>query len=61
MKIVLIAILVLIIALIVIMSMKKSNFVNYIAPYARKSQKNWWKRAGWERFGFPYYSYWSEG
>jgi|UniRef100_A0A6C0DYV0 hypothetical protein len=61
MKGVLTLILVLIIILIVIMSMKKTNFVNYVAPYAPKSQKNWWKRAGWERFGFPYYSYWSEG
>jgi hypothetical protein len=27
----------------------------YSAP---SSQKNWWQRVGWERFGFPYYSYW---
>ena len=40
------------------MSISKAKFVNYVAPYARKSQKNWWKRAGWERFGYPYYSYW---
>ncbi len=40
------------------MSIDKSNFVNYIAPYAPQSQKNWWKRSGWERFGFPYYSFW---
>jgi len=54
-------ILVIIIALIIMMTMKKSNFANYVAPYARKSQKNWYKRAGWERFGYPAYSYWSEG
>jgi hypothetical protein len=35
-----------------------SNFVNYVAPYAPQSQKNWWKRSGWERFGFPSYSFW---
>jgi len=40
------------------MSINKSGFVNYIAPYAPKSQKNWWKRPGWQRFGYPYYSFW---
>lgn len=55
---ILIGITVLIIALIVFMSMKKTNFVNYVAPYAPKSQKNWFKRPGWERFGYPYYSFW---
>ncbi len=40
------------------MSMNKSTFVNYVAPYAPKSQKNWFNRAGWERFGYPYYSFW---
>jgi hypothetical protein len=43
------------------MSMKKSNFANYVAPYAPKSQKKWFNRAGWERFGYPAYSYWTEG
>ncbi len=38
--------------------MVKSNFANYVAPYAPKSQKNWWTRTGWERFGYPYYSFW---
>jgi hypothetical protein len=47
-----------IIGLIVVMTMNKSSFVNYVAPYAPKSQKNWFERAGWERFGFPYYSFW---
>jgi hypothetical protein len=51
-------IIVLIIILIALMSMKKTSFVNYVAPYAPKKQKNWWKRAGWERFGYPYYSFW---
>lgn len=46
------------IGLVVSMSINKAKFVNYVAPYAPKSQKNWWKRAGWERFGYPYYSYW---
>ena len=40
------------------MSMNKTTFANYVAPYAKKSQKNWFKRAGWERFGYPYYSFW---
>lgn len=47
-----------VIGLIIFMTMNKSSFVNYVAPYAPKSQKNWFKRAGWERFGYPYYSYW---
>lgn len=54
-------ILVLIIALTVMMSIKKTNFANYVAPYARESQKKWFNRAGWERFGYPSYSYWTEG
>jgi hypothetical protein len=29
-----------------------------VAPYAPKSQKKWWKRDGWQRFGYPYYSFW---
>ena len=40
------------------MSINKAPFANYVDPYARKSQKNWWKREGWERFGYPAYSYW---
>ena len=39
-------------------SMKESSFTNYVAPFAPKSHKNWWRREGWERFGYPYYSYW---
>jgi len=39
-------------------SMKESSFINYVAPFAPKSHKNWWRRDGWERFGYPYYSYW---
>jgi hypothetical protein len=61
MNTVLIGIIVLLIAFIGFMSMKKSNFINYIAHYAPKSQKGWYNRPGWERFGFPYYSFWSEG
>ncbi len=43
--------------------MYKATFANYVAPYAPKSQKNWWRQPGWERFGYPYYSFWqkSEG
>ncbi len=40
--------------------MNKSNFTNYVAPYAPKSQKGWYNRSGWERFGFPYYSFWDK-
>ena len=58
---VLIGIIVLLIAFIGFMFMKKSNFINYVAHYAPKSQKGWYNRPGWERFGFPYYSFWSEG
>lgn len=61
MNTVLIGIIVLLIAFIGFMSMKKSNFINYIAHYAPKSQKGWYNRPGWERFGFPYYTFWSEG
>jgi hypothetical protein len=40
-----------------------ATFANYVAPYAPKSQKKWWRQPGWERFGYPYYSFWqkSEG
>jgi len=55
---ILFVILLVLIGLVVSMSVNKAKFVNYVAPYAPKSQKNWWKRAGWERFGYPYYSYW---
>jgi len=47
-----------IIGAVVFMSMSRVPFVNYIAPYAPKSQKYWWNRTGWERFGYPFYSYW---
>jgi hypothetical protein len=47
-----------IIVLVVVMSMNKAPFVNYVAHYAPKSQKNWWRRDGWQRFGYPYYSFW---
>jgi hypothetical protein len=57
---VLTGIIVIIIGLIVFMSMNKSTFVNYVAPYAPKSQKNWFKQPGWERFGYPYYSFWNK-
>lgn len=51
---------VLVLMLIVAMSTNKSSFVNYIAPYAPSSQKNWWRRDGWKRFGYPYYSFWEK-
>jgi hypothetical protein len=58
-NIILFIILIVVIGLVVMMTMKKTTFVNYIAPYAPKSQKNWFKGAGWERFGYPYYSFWT--
>jgi hypothetical protein len=58
MNTILIGITIVIIGLVVFMSMNKSSFVNYVAHYAPKSQKNWFNRPGWERFGFPYYSFW---
>ena len=58
MNFILTGIIVIIIALIVFMSIQKSTFVNYVAHYAPKSQKGWYNRPGWERFGFPYYSFW---
>jgi len=40
-------------------SMKETNFINYVAPFAPKSHKNWWLRGpASERFGYPSYSYW---
>ena len=48
----------LVICLVTTMSIKRASFSNYVAPYAPRSQQNWWQRAGWERFGYPYYSFW---
>jgi hypothetical protein len=39
-------------------STDKSSFVNYIASYAPDSQRGWYNRPNWKRFGFPTYSYW---
>jgi hypothetical protein len=47
-----------IIGLVVLLSTRKSAFVNYIARYAPASQEKWWERMNWERFGYPMYSYW---
>ncbi len=57
-NIILFTIAILLIGLVVSMTINKASFVNYVAPYAPKSQRNWWKKAGWERFGYPYYTYW---
>jgi hypothetical protein len=40
------------------MTVKYSGFANYIAPYNNNRQKGWWERPGWQRFGYPTYSYW---
>jgi hypothetical protein len=58
MRVILYTIILIILIAIIAMTMTKTTFVNYVAPYAPKSQKNWFKRAGWERFGYPAYSYW---
>lgn len=58
MNYILLGIILIIIALVVAISMNKTPFVNYVAHYAPKSQRGWWRRDGWERFGYPYYSFW---
>jgi len=57
-NIILFGIIIVLIGLVVTLSINKLAFVNYIAPYAPKSQRNWWTKPGWQRFGYPYYSYW---
>jgi len=57
---IIILIVLILIGLVVSMSINKASFVNYVAPYAPKSQKNWYNRVGWERFGYPYFSYWEK-
>jgi hypothetical protein len=58
MNVIILGFIILLIAVLILNFMVKSNFANYVAPYAPKSQKNWWTRTGWERFGYPYYSFW---
>jgi hypothetical protein len=60
MKGILTGIIVLVIVALIWMSMARASFKNYVAPYAPKSQKNWFKQPGWERFGYPYYSFWDK-
>lgn len=36
----------------------QTAMANVVAPSAPASQKNWWQRDGWKRFGYPYYSFW---
>ena len=52
---------ILVLAIIIYHNLNKASFKNYVAPYAPKSQKNWFNQSGWGRFGYPYYSFWSEG
>jgi hypothetical protein len=49
---------IIIFAIMILPILKISGFKNYVAHYAPKSQKNWFSRPGWERFGYPYYSFW---
>lgn len=42
-------------------TIRKVSSPNYVAPFGSASQKEWWKKDGWRRFGYPYYSYWAEG
>lgn len=51
---------ILILGILIYSYLQTDRFTNYVAPYAPKSQKNWYNRSGWERFGFPYYSFWQE-
>ena len=48
----------LVIGLAITAAAKRAPFVNYVAPSAPASQRNWWRRDGWQRFGYPYYSFW---
>jgi hypothetical protein len=50
---------ILILAIALYQNMYKDSFKNYVAQHAPKSQKNWWTHLGWERFGYPAYSYWT--
>lgn len=52
--------LILVFAIALYIYLNKETYTNYVAPYAPKSQKKWFNRAGWERFGFPYYSFWEK-
>ncbi len=47
-----------IIILGVALTLNVSGFKNYVAPYANPGQKGWWNRNGWQRFGYPAYSFW---
>ncbi len=60
-KYVLIGITLIALGFLACMVMVKSPFTNYVAPYAPKQQKGWWKRPGWERFGYPTYTFWQSG
>jgi len=35
-----------------------AGFLNYVASYKNDNLENWWAKQGWERFGYPYYSFW---
>jgi len=60
MKVIIYGLVLLIIIFLALITVNKNTFVNYVAPYAPKSQKNWWRRPGWERFGYPTYTYWQK-
>ena len=49
---------VLLLALALTLSSGQMVGPNVVAPSAPASQKNWWRRDGWQRFGYPYYSFW---
>jgi hypothetical protein len=49
---------IIIIGVVAALSKNVSPFINYVAPFASPSHKNWWNRMGWERFGYPAFSYW---
>lgn len=58
---ILIGTILIIIGFISCMTMVKSPFDNYVAHYAPNSQKKWWTKEGWERFGYPTYTFWQSG
>lgn len=49
---------VLLIALALTLPAKQALGSGFVAPSAPASQKDWWRRNGWQRFGYPYYSFW---
>ena len=43
---------------LVVLTLNKDGFINYMAKYAPASQDKWWERENASSFGYPAYSYW---